>query len=448
MAESSLGFIAASCRKSTPPPNPCTTIACHCDAADALPFRGAAALPDRHDADRSESPEMTGAFRVEVRDDLAGVAASDWNAMVGDDDPFVEHEFLTALERTGVVGADTPWQPRHLLAWDGDRLAGAIPFYVRWDSYGEFIFDFGWAEAYARAGLRYYPKGVAAVPFTPVTGTRILLAPGLSVGDGGRGDETAAAMIECLTGVAQALDLSGVHVLFPRQAEHDFLVARGFLSRVTHQYHWENRGYSSFDDWTADLRSKKRKQVLQERADVREQGIEIERIEGDAIRDEHVAAVWQFYLVTAERKWSQPYLVRETFEQLARSWKHRLLLVLAKKGGRYVAGTFNVRGARSLFGRYWGAIGRFPSLHFECCYWQLIDYAIENRLDLVEAGAQGEHKFLRGFNARPTWSAHWIAHPGGERAIADFLARERQQNEAVIDGYNRSSPVKSERSRF
>jgi uncharacterized protein len=257
----------------------------------------------------------------------------------------------------------------------------------------------------------------------------------------------AGAMVDALTQLAGVLDLSGIHVLFPRREEHDFLVGRGFLSRVTHQYHWENRDYRCFDDYLADLRSKKRKQVQHERREVAEQGLEVEVLDGDAIRDEHVAAIWRFYLATAGRKWSQPYLVRETFELLAQNWKHRLVLVLAKHQGRYVAGTFNVRGRNALFGRYWGSIAHFPSLHFECCYWTLIDYAIAHGMRLVEAGAQGEHKFLRGFNARPTYSAHWISHPGGRRAIAEFLERERDQNEATIEGYNRVSPVKSERSR-
>jgi predicted N-acyltransferase len=401
-------------------------------------------------------------LRVEAAPDLSGVDAGAWNAMVGEDDPFLEYEFLRSLETTGVVGDGTPWQPRHVTAWRGSQLLGAVPFYLRWDSYGEYIFDFGWAEAYARAGLRYYPKGVVAVPFTPVTGSRILLAPGLTLaadpsgGHGAIGDEialaagqaVAAGMVEALMQLASTLDLSGVHFLFPRREEHDFLVGRGFLSRITHQYHWENRGYASFDDYLADLRSKKRKQVLRERAEVVEQGFRIEVVEGDDVRPEHVDAIWRFYLATAGRKWSQPYLVRETFDALARSWKRRLVLVLASRGGRYVAGTFNVRGKNALFGRYWGATSHFPSLHFECCYWTLIEYAINHGMALVEAGAQGEHKFLRGFNARPTYSAHWIAHPGGERAIGDFLRHEREHNEAVIDGYNRASPVKSERSRF
>lgn len=397
---------------------------------------------------------MPDPLRIDVRGDLAGIEPAAWNAMVGDDDPFADHEFLRALEASGVVGDGTPWQPRHVTAWRGGDLVAAIPFYVRWDSYGEYIFDFGWAEAYARAGLRYYPKGVVSAPFTPVTGARLLLAPGLALtsadgcAEADVGREVAGAMVQALMGVARSLELSGVHVLFPRREEHDFFVSQGFLSRITHQYHWENRDYRTFDDYLADLRSKKRKQVLHERAEVAEQGFQIDVVEGDDIREEHVDAVWRFYVATAGRKWSQPYLVRETFEMLASNWKHRLLLVLARRGGRYVAGTFNVRGRSALFGRYWGALAHFPSLHFECCYWALIDYAIAHGMRLVEAGAQGEHKFLRGFNARPTYSAHWIAHPGGERAIGEFLAHEREHNEAVIESYNRASPVKSERSRF
>lgn len=400
----------------------------------------------------------TEGLRVEVRETLGTIDAAAWNALVGDDDPFCDHEFLVALEDTGVVGRDSGWLPRHLTAWQGARLVGAIPHYLRWDSYGEYIFDFGWAEAYARAGLRYYPKSVAAVPFTPVTGSRLLLAPELALAPRAGVDPDAVAagnvvaglLVDALTGVASTLDLSGVHVLFPRAHEHDFLVSRGFLSRVTHQYHWENRGYRTFDDYLADLRSKKRKQVLHERAEVAGQGLHVEIVAGDDIRDEHVEAIWRFYFDTAARKFSQPYLVRETFAQLAHTWRRRLVLVLARRGpaGPIVAGTFNAKGRNALFGRYWGASAHFPSLHFECCYWSLIDYAIAHGMTLVEAGAQGEHKFLRGFNARPTYSAHWIAHPGGRRAIADFLEREREHSGAVIEGYNRVSPVKSERSRF
>lgn len=402
---------------------------------------------------------MDQALRIEVRESLAAIDAAAWNALVGDDDPFCDYEFLSALEETGVVGRDSGWLARHVTAWRGQRLVGAIPFYLRWDSYGEYIFDFGWAEAYARAGLRYYPKSVGAVPFTPVTGSRILLAPEVSlvpregIADDGvaAGQGIAALMVEGLQGVAGALDLSGIHVLFPRAHEHDFLVSRGFLSRITHQYHWENRDYRTFDDYLNDLRSKKRKQVLHERAEVVAQGIHVQVVTGDEVKDEHVDAIWRFYSDTAARKFSQPYLVRETFEKLATTWKRRLVLVLAREGGptgRIVGGTFNARGKNALFGRYWGASGHYPSLHFECCYWSLIEYAIAQGMTLVEAGAQGEHKFLRGFNARPTYSAHWIAHPGGRRAIADFLEREREHSGATIEGYNRVSPVKSERSRF
>ncbi|HYC54684.1 MAG TPA: GNAT family N-acetyltransferase [Candidatus Binatia bacterium] len=384
---------------------------------------------------------MSEELRIELLPSLDGIAVEDWNGLVGPDDPFCRYEFLDALETTGVVGRRTTWQPRHLTVWDGTRLIGAMPLYVRTDSYGEYIFDFGWAEGYARAGLRYYPKAVAAVPFTPVTGSRMLVAPDRSF------EVVAGAMVDALPRAAETLELSGVHVLFPRQHEHDFLVSRGFLSRITHQYHWFNRGYRTFEDYLADLRSKKRKQVLRERADVAEQGLRVELIEGDAVTPEHVAAVWRFYLETAERKWSQPYLVRATFETLARTFRKNLVLVLAHDGDRYVGGTFNVRGRNCLFGRYWGTIGRYSSLHFECCYWQLIEYAIDRGIDLVEAGAQGEHKFLRGFVARPTYSAHWMANAAGHRSISNFLEREREYEGDVIERYNRVSPVKSERSK-
>ncbi len=383
--------------------------------------------------------------RIRLLPSLETIDAGAWNSMVGPDDPFVEYEFLRALEDSAVVGPGTTWQPSYLTLWgeDGDcsRLQGALPLYVRSDSYGEYIFDQGWAEAYARAGIAYYPKGVVAVPFTPVTGARILVAPGVNFAEG------AGEMLDALPRVGAALGLSGVHVLFARKAEHDLLVSRGFLSRITHQYHWENRDYRRFDDYLADLRSKKRKQVLHERAEVAAQGLRIELLCGDQIEPEHVEAVWRFYADTTERKWSQPYLNRSTFAQLALTFRRRLVLVLAHDGTRYVGGTFNVRGKNSLFGRYWGTTGNYPSLHFECCYWRLIEYAIEQGIALVEAGAQGEHKFLRGFAARPTYSAHWIADSGGARAIGDFLHLEREQNLKLIEAYNRVSPVKSERSR-
>lgn len=361
--------------------------------------------------------------------------------MVGQDDPFLEYEFLRALEQSGVVGRGTTWQPSYLTLWKEDgSLQGALPLYVRYDSYGEYIFDHGWAEAYARAGLSYYPKGVIAVPFTPVAGSRILVAP-----DADR-HEIAVEMLDALPRAAEALGLSGIHVLFARSEDHDLLVSRGFFSRITHQYHWENRGYGCFDDYLADLRSKKRKQVLHERAEVQAQGLRIEVLCDAQIRSEHVEAVWRFYADTTDRKWSQPYLNRSTFTHLARAFRHRLVLVLAHDGRRYVGGTFNVRGSSTLFGRYWGAERHYPSLHFECCYWRLIEYAIGQGIARVEAGAQGEHKFLRGFVARPTYSAHWIAHPAGAQAIGAFLEREREQSVRLIRSYNRVSPVKSERA--
>jgi len=382
--------------------------------------------------------------RIRLLPSLEAVDAEAWNAMVGEDDPFVEYEFLRALEQSAVVGPAAGWQPSYLTLWDQSggrpRLQGALPLYVRHDSDGEYIFDHGWAQAYASAGIAYYPKGVVAVPFTPVSGARILVAPGQGFA------EAAGEMIDALPRAAATLGLSGVHVLFARKFEHDLLVARGFLSRITYQYHWINRGYRCFDDYLADLRSKKRKQVQRERAEVAAQGLRIELLGGEQIGPEHVEAVWRFYSDTIERKWSRPYLNRSTFVRLAATFRHRLLLVLASDGDGYVGGTFNVRAKNSIFGRYWGAVRHYPSLHFECCYWRLVEYAIEQGIALVEAGAQGEHKFLRGFAARPTYSAHWIAHPGGARAIADFLSSEREQTTKLIEAYNRVSPVKSERS--
>jgi predicted N-acyltransferase len=376
---------------------------------------------------------------LDLATDLASVDRQAWDLLVGPDNPFLEYGFLRTLETAGCVGEATAWHPRYLLARRQGRLVGAVPFYVKWDSYGEFIFDWQWAEAWRRAGLSYYPKITVAAPFTPVGGDRLLVAPEE------RWEEVAGALVDALLATAAAEGISGVHVLFPDRRQHVFLASRGLMARVSHQYHWENPGYGGFDDFLAALRSSKRKQIRKERRQVEDSGLRIRTLAGDEIRPAHMDAMWQFYGDTVARKWSQAYLTREAFDGFLDGCRDRLLLVLAFDGERPVAGTLNFFKGSHVFGRYWGALVDVPSLHFECCFYRLMEFAIERGLRVVEAGAQGEHKFLRGFAARPTYSNHWIAHDGARRAVEAFLRDESAHEQAVIEGYNSVSPLKEER---
>jgi predicted N-acyltransferase len=368
---------------------------------------------------------------------LSAVDPAAWNALVGIDDPFLEHEFLVALEASRVIGRDTPWEMRFVTALEGSTPVAALPLFLKWDSYGEFVFDWAWAEAYQRAGMRYYPKLVAAAPLTPVAGRRLL---------GAADDDTVLdALLARADRVAKEEGASSLHVLFADPDEVERLAERGFLARIGYQFHWFNHGYSTFADFLADLRSPKRKQIAKERRTVASQGLTIETLEGDDVRAEHMEALWRFYVDTNERKWSQPYLERQSFLELGERFRHRLVLVLARSNGVVVAGTLNARKGTALYGRYWGASGEYPCLHFECCYYRLIDYAIERGLARVEAGAQGEQKFLRGYVTRPLMSAHRLFSPGAHAAIGEWLAGERRQVLATIDAYNRQSPLKDVR---
>ncbi len=377
---------------------------------------------------------------VEVLRSLDAVAPEQWNALVRDDDPFLEHEFLYGLEVCGVVGANTAWQPRYLLARDAGALVGAAALFIKYDSYGEYIFDWAWADAYNRAGLSYYPKAVVAAPFTPVSGNRLLVHPRAAY------EPTASALLARMLELVEEESLSSLHLLFTGEREHELLSSHGLLPRITHQFHWENRGYADFDEFLGELRSKKRKHIVIERRKVAELGLDIDVLEGEAIGPEHMEAMWGFYLDTVSRKWSQAYLNKAFFDFLLERFRHRLVMVVARAGGRLIAATLNFRKNGRLSGRYWGTSQDHPGLHFECCYYRLLDYAIARGLSVVEAGAQGEHKFLRGFAARPTYSTHWIADAGARRAVSDFLDSERSHTLEVIKGYNAVSPLKHVRA--
>src|SRR5260221_10621154 len=371
---------------------------------------------------------------VKVVPRLADIPAAEWDACAGDDNPFLCHAFLEALEASGSATRDSGWQAQHLALEDeGGRLLGAVPLYLKSHSYGEYVFDWGWASAYERGGGRYYPTLQCSVPFTPVTGHRLLLHPeaGPAVADG-----LVAAMIE----LARRHKVSSLHVTFPTRGEWERLGAAGFLQRIGQQFHWENDGYGSFDDFLAALNSRKRKQIRRERRDALEGGIAIETLTGGAIEPRHWDAVYRFYHSTSDRKWGDAYLKRAFFDLIGQRMPERIVLVMAKKGGRYVAGALNLLGRDTLYGRNWGCAGDFPFLHFEACYYRAIDFAIARGLRRVEAGAQGPPKIQRGYLPVETFSMHWLRDPGFKSAVADFLARERRAIEHEIDELAEFSP--------
>ena len=340
--------------------------------------------------------------------------ADQWDALAGGD-PFLSHAFLSALEVSGSVGPGTGWSAAPIVIEGADgRLAAALPAYLKSHSQGEYVFDHSWADAWHNAGGSYYPKLQIAVPFTPASGKRLLLAdPAL-----------ALPLLRAAEQLCEANSLSSAHATFIAPEQLPQFEAAGWLLRSDIQFHWENRGYSSFEDFLAALSSRKRKAIRKERAAAQE-GVEIRRLSGADIGEEHWDAFWNFYQDTGARKWGRPYLTREAFSLIGQRLADQILLVLAYIDGVPVAGALNFIGPDALYGRYWGATLDKPFLHFELCYYQAIDAAIARGLSRVEAGAQGGHKLARGYEPAQTWSAHYIAHPGFRAAIADFLARER-----------------------
>jgi uncharacterized protein len=365
-----------------------------------------------------DSGEMIG---VKVAERVEEIGAAAWDACAGLDNPFLTYAFLHALEASGSATAETGWLPQHLVAEDSrGRIVGVVPMYLKNHSYGEYVFDHGWADAYRRAGGRYYPKLQVSVPFTPVTGPRILVAD--------RPDRPAIrdALIAALVQVAERRRVSSLHVTFCTDEEAEAFAVSGFLIRAGFQYHWENRGYRSFDDFLASLSHGKRKSIRKERRDVAAQDVEVLALSGADLKPEHWDAFFEFYHATSDRKWGAPYLTRDFFTRLYATMADRVVLMMARKGGRWVAGALNLVGGDTIYGRNWGSYGEFRFLHFEACYYRAIDIAIERGLARVEAGAQGEHKIQRGYLPRPTWSAHWIRDEAFRDAVARFLERESE----------------------
>ena len=405
--------------------------------------------------ERRERAAATTELRISVVNAIGEVAAAEWDACANPDstknyndilasvqaqaeppasaahpvknqdqdtlyNPFVSHDFLHALEASNSVGGRTGWQPQHVLARTPDgTLVAAAPCYRKSHSRGEYVFDRGWAEAYERAGGSYYPKLQIAVPFTPASGPRLLLRPGPHAHAVARA--LAGGLVE-LCGLSGA---SGVHVTFATEPEFRLLGELGYLQRTDQQFHWENPGFANFDDFLAALTARKRKTIRRERYDALQNGISVHWLTGRDLTEDVWDAFFEFYTETGSRKWGRPYLTRPFYSLVGEKMRNRIVLVMAKRAGRWIAGAINFIGSHALFGRHWGAIEHHPFLHFELCYYQAIDYAIAHKIPRVEAGAQGEHKISRGYLPTTTYSAHYIADPALRRAIADYLVRER-----------------------
>lgn len=379
-------------------------------------------------------------IKIEISHSFLDLNREEWNRLVPSDSLFQEYEFLAGLEETGCIGK-SDWFPVIVLAKQAGILVGALPAYLRKDSYGEYIFDFQWANAFHRAGIPYYPKLTVAVPFTPVTGSRFLLDPNFSQSEK---QELGEKLCSSLKEYGRKENVSSIHILFCKEEEQILIESSGFAPRLSHQYHWFNRGFQSFEEFLSTLVKERRKSIRSERKKINELGLQIQTLTGDSIHKGHADFFYEFYQDTHSKKWGQAYLNRKFFHKMVEDFRHRLLLVLASKpNGDPIGGSWNLYRDGFLFGRYWGALEYIPNLHFECCYYRLIDFAIEHKMERVEAGAQGEHKFLRGYETVPMYSAHHIYHEQGRSAIESYLEKEIQMERDNIAAYNSHSPIKS-----
>ena len=375
---------------------------------------------------------------LRVLDDLSGVDAADWNRLALGH-PLLSHEFFHALHQTGCAAADSGWLPQFLTLWDkaapdgasAPRLSAAMPLYLKSHSYGEYVFDWAWADAYQRHGLAYYPKLLAAIPFSPVSGPRLLAAT-----EAGR-----AALLRAALALAQ--NASSLHVLFPEPAEAALMQAAGMLLRSGVQFHWSNPGYGSFDEFLAQMSHDKRKKIRQERRKVRDAGVSFRRLRGDEIKESDWALFARCYNRTYRAHRSTPYLSLEFFQRLGQTMPRHVLLIVAELEGKPIASALNLYSQETLYGRYWGALQFLPCLHFETCYYQALEFCIDEKIKVFEGGAQGEHKLARGFLPVKTQSAHWLAHPEFSDAVARFLEREHQGIERYVDELEQHSPFKN-----
>jgi predicted N-acyltransferase len=371
-----------------------------------------------------------------ILESIADVRATDWNALDHGGRPFLRHEFLAATERSGSAVAATGWTPRHVVIESAATLLGALPLYLKPHSWGEFVFDFAWARAYEQHGLDYYPKLVSAAPFTPATGPKFLLRPGVDPA------QVRRALLDAAHELARETGASGLHALFVEDDEREWLSREGFLPRLDCQFHWHNRGYQSFEDFLATFTAEKRKKSHRERRRVEEAGIRFTELHGDELDGQTMETVYALHARTFAERGNPPYFSLEFFREIAAAMPRALMVKLATLEGRPVACAIFLRGEDTLYGRYWGAAGNFHSLHFEACYYQGIDYCIREGLQRFEPGTQGEHKIARGFSPTPVWSVHKVAHPAFRQAIGEYLGRERAHLRAYIDAIRAHVPFR------
>lgn len=390
-------------------------------------------------------------LKIRVVPAISEVAAQDWNACANPTaaangcvatpatayNPFITHEFLAAAELSKSATARTGWQPQHLIAErENGSIVGVVPCYLKSHSRGEYVFDRGWAEAYENAGGAYYPKLQVSVPFTPATGPRLLVEPAPDA------DDIRAGLLQGLRELCSLRKASSAHITFMPRAEAELAETQGFLLRTDQQFHWENAGHATFDDFLGSLSSRKRKLIKRERRDAVANGIDIVWLTGSDLTEAAWDSFFRFYMDTGSRKWGRPYLTREFYSLIGQTMADKVLLVMARRNGKYIAGAINFIGSDTLFGRHWGATEHHPFLHFEVCYYQAIEYAITHKLARVEAGAQGEHKIARGYLPQTTYSAHYVAEPGFRRAVADYLKRERAYVAAAGEELSELSPYR------
>ncbi|MFH1604153.1 MAG: GNAT family N-acetyltransferase [Pseudomonadota bacterium] len=379
--------------------------------------------------------------RIRVLDDLSDVDASDWNRLAAGH-PMLSHEFFHSLHRSGCASADSGWKPQFLTLWDYDsrergngaplyRLRAAMPLYLKSHSYGEYVFDWAWAEAYQRHGLEYYPKLLAAIPFSPVSGPRLLATT----------DAERAALVRAALTLSQ--NVSSLHVLFPQPQEAALMQEAGMMLRTSVQFHWTNPGYATFDEFLAQMSHDKRKKIKQERRKVRDAGVRFRRLRGDEIKESDWVLFARCYNRTYRAHRSTPYLNLEFFQHAGESMPQHVLLIVAELAGKPIASALNFYSPHTLYGRYWGALEYLPGLHFETCYYQALEFCIEQKIKVFEGGAQGKHKLARGFLPVKTLSAHWLAHPEFSGAVERFLERENQGIESYVDELNEHTPFKA-----
>lgn len=375
-------------------------------------------------------------MRTRVIESINEVSETDWNGCATSEEdglnPFCSHGFLSALEESGCVSAKSGWLPQHIILENNDKIIGALPLYLKSHSQGEYVFDHGWANAFEQAGGRYYPKLQSSIPFSPVTGPRLL----------SQNVEYKNILLDAAIEYAHKYHISSVHFTFINDEDFDVMRARKLLHRQDQQFHWINNGYKSFEDFLVMLSSRKRKNIQKERLKALEAELDIEWILADQITEDHWNFYFEFYMNTANRKWGRPYLNRTFFSLLSEKIPNDLLLIMAKRDGRYIAGALNLIGNKTLYGRYWGATEYHKFLHFELCYYQAIDFAIKHKLSKVEAGAQGEHKIARGYIPCPTNSMHWIENLSFREAVKNFLDQERKAVGREIEYLSEFTPFK------